>query len=217
MAHPVPTLEELTREVSAFAPRKAPGLGRAAAVLIPLLPRPAGLALLFTERSAELKSHAGQISFPGGSIDPEDAGPVEAALREAEEEVGLSREDAHIVGLLDDCPTFVTGFVITPVVAVLTARPQGTQSYPWRPAPAEIARLHELPFAAFCDPANLRVEERESAGVRYELFWYTVEDVVVWGATARIVHQLVELAAGRGAGRPPGDWRPGTRDPGGTP
>jgi hypothetical protein len=66
--------------------------------------------------------------------------------------------------------------------------------YPWTPSPAEIASLHELPLADFCDPKNLRIEDREREGVLYKLHWYTVRGTVVWGATARILSQLIELA-----------------------
>jgi 8-oxo-dGTP pyrophosphatase MutT (NUDIX family) len=172
-----------------------PESGRAAAVLLPLLPRPEGLHVLFTERSKELRSHAGQISFPGGSVDPTDADVRAAALREAREEVGLDEQHVEVLGTLDDCPTFVTGYVITPIVGVidpLTLTAAGR--YPWAPSPAEIAALHELPLADFCDPANLRVEMREREGALFELYWYTVQGTVVWGATARILNQLIQLA-----------------------
>jgi 8-oxo-dGTP pyrophosphatase MutT (NUDIX family) len=173
-----------------------PELGRAAAVLVPLLPRPEGLHVLFTERSKELRTHSGQVSFPGGSIDPTDESVTHAALREAREEVGLHAEHVEILGRLDDCPTFVTGFVISPVVGIVDPLAfTAAGRYPWTPSPAEIAQLHELPLDAFCDPKNLRIEERVARGVPHAIYWYTVQGTVVWGATARILHQLLELAA----------------------
>ncbi|GAC1345278.1 MAG: CoA pyrophosphatase [Myxococcales bacterium] len=190
-------LARLRRAVSGYAPRKAaPHHGfRRAAVLVPLLPRQDAIELLFTSRSAELKTHAGQVSFPGGSIDPGET-PRQAALREAHEEVGLDSAHVEVIGELDECPTFVAGFVITPVVGIVQPSAfTAAGRYPWNPSPAEVAALHELPLAGFEDPANLKVEHGEREGVRFELFWYTVEGTVVWGATARIVHQLVELAA----------------------
>ena len=143
----------------------------------------------------ELRSHAGQISFPGGSVDETDRDVRAAALREAREEVGLREEHVEALGTIDDCPTFVTGYVITPVVGVVDPLAfTAAGRYPWEPSPAEIAALHELPLSGFCDPDNLRVEMREREGVEFELYWYTVEGNVVWGATARILNQLITLA-----------------------
>ena len=193
-------LARLRHAVSAYQPRKAPDHAgfRRAAVLVPVLPREHAVELLFTSRSKELKRHAGQVSFPGGSIDPGETAR-EAALREAREEVGLDSAHVEVIGELDECPTFVAGFVITPIVGIVQPWAfTAAGRYPWNPSPAEVAALHELPLSGFEEPANLRVENAERGGARFEIFWYTVNGTVVWGATARIVHQLVSLAA-----RPP--------------
>ncbi len=189
------TLAQIRRAVARHRAVLRPEFGRAAAVLVPLLPRPEGLHVLFTERSKELRSHAGQISFPGGSVEAADPDVRAAALREAREEVGLREEHVEILGTVDDCPTFVTGYVITPVVGVVDPLAfTAAGRYPWEPSPAEIAALHELPLSGFLDPKSLRTEMREREGQMYELYWYTVEGTVVWGATARILNQLIRLA-----------------------
>ena len=189
------TVPQIRRAIARHQPVLRPEFGAAAAVLVPLLPRPEGLHVLFTERSKELRAHAGQISFPGGRVELSDADAPAAALREAHEEVGLDKEDVEILGMLDDCPTFVTGFVITPVVGLINPLAfTSAGRYPWNPSPAEIAALHELPLADFLDPRNLRIEMREREGRMFELYWYTVQEQVVWGATARILSQLIQLA-----------------------
>jgi len=189
------TVPQIRRAIARHQPVLRPEFGAAAAVLVPLLPRPEGLHVLFTERSKELRSHAGQISFPGGRVEVADADAPAAALREAHEEVGLDKEDVEILGMLDDCPTFVTGFVITPVVGLVNPLAfTSAGRYPWNPSPAEIAALHELPLVDFLDPQNLRIEMREREGRMFELYWYTVRGQVVWGATARILNQLIQLA-----------------------
>jgi len=189
------TVPQIRRAIARHQPVLRPEFGAAAAVLVPLLPRPEGLHVLFTERSKELRAHAGQISFPGGRVELSDADAPAAALREAHEEVGLDKEDVEILGMLDDCPTFVTGFVITPVVGLINPLAfTSAGRYPWNPSPAEIAALHELPLADFLEPRNLRIEMREREGRMFELYWYTVQEQVVWGATARILSQLIQLA-----------------------
>jgi 8-oxo-dGTP pyrophosphatase MutT (NUDIX family) len=195
-----PGLPQIRHSLSRYTPVRSLEPGRAAAVLVPLLPRPDGLHVLFTERSKELRSHAGQVSFPGGSIDAGDRDSEAAALREAHEEVGLRPEHVEVLGLLDDCPTFVTGYVITPVVGIVDPLAfTAAGRYPWTPSPAEIAALHELPLAGFTEPANMRVERRKHEGAIFELTWYTVDGTTVWGATARILRQLIELSLGEGS------------------
>jgi len=190
-----PSLAQIRRALARHQPLRSEEQFRPAAVLVPLLPRPEGLHVLFTERSKELRAHAGQISFPGGSIDDSDADARAAALREAREEVGLDPGHVEIVGQLDDCPTFVTGFVIMPVVGVVDPLAfTAAGRYPWTPSAAEIGALHELPLAAFLDPTKRRDERRLRDGRPYELTWYTVQGATVWGATARILRQLLEIS-----------------------
>ncbi len=200
----LPSLARLREGLAAFTPRRAPDLGRPAAVLAPLLCRQGELHVMFTERSQSLRAHAGQISFPGGKVEPGDRGMRETALREAQEEVGLDPAHAELLGELDDVPTFVTGYVISPVVALIDERSLGPEGrYPWRLSQGEVVRVHELPMRDLLEPSALRVEERERDGVRFELYSYTARGATVWGATARILHQLLDLAVGRPVGPPP--------------
>jgi 8-oxo-dGTP pyrophosphatase MutT (NUDIX family) len=195
MTRAAPTLPQIRRALAHHVPLKSKETFRPAAVLVPLLPRPEGLHVLLTERSKDLRSHAGQISFPGGGIDAADADARTAALREAREEVGLDARHVEIIGQLDDCPTFVTGYVILPVVGVVDPLAfTAAGRYPWMPSAAEIASIHELPLDGFLDPRNRRVEQRLRNGEPYELTWYTVGGATVWGATARILRQLLEIA-----------------------
>ena len=129
-------------------------------------------------------------------MDAADRDAAAAALREAREEVGLRADHVEVIGALDDCPTFVTGFVISPIVGVVDSLAfTAAGRYPWTPSPVEIAALHELPLDAFSDPKNLRLEARERDGAPFTLYWYTVQGTVIWGATARILHQLIELSS----------------------
>jgi len=192
-----PSLDQIRSALASYVPQRYPELGRAAAVLVPLLPRPDGVHVLFTKRSERLSTHGGQVSFPGGKMDATDKDETFGALRESREEVGLDPAHVEVIGLLDDCPTFVSGFVITPVVGVIDPRWFSANGrYPWMPSAAEIDQLHELPLADFCDPRNGRIERREVEGTSYQLYWFNVQGTVVWGATARILQGLIELSLG---------------------
>jgi len=140
MTRRAPSLPQIRQALQRHDPRtlRPPNVDwRMAAVLVPLLPRPDGVHVLFTERSKELRAHGGQVSFPGGGIEPQDQGARDAALRESFEEVGLRKEHVEIVGQLDDCPTFVSGFVIAPFVGVVDPLAfTAAGRYPWTPSAA---------------------------------------------------------------------------------
>jgi 8-oxo-dGTP pyrophosphatase MutT (NUDIX family) len=157
---------------------------RPAAVLIPVIDRPQPTVLL-TQRSAHLNDHAGQISFPGGKIDPTDATPLDAALREAEEEVGLTREFVDPIGYLDLYGTSF-GFRILPTVAKV--RP----GFELRISPAEVDDAFEVPLAFLMNPANHQLQSKEFRGV--ERFFYAMPygERYIWGATAGILRVLYE-------------------------
>jgi 8-oxo-dGTP pyrophosphatase MutT (NUDIX family) len=166
---------------------------RPAAVLVLVFPDAEGEALvLLTERVDRGGHHSGEVSFPGGSAEPFDDGPVATALREAAEEVGLDADAVglRITGSLEPFWIPVSGFRVTPVVAIAAGRPVGL-----RPAPAEVARIIEPRLAAFAPDAPIDVVERDVRGWRLRYGGYTVEGLHVWGATARILGQVGALAA----------------------
>lgn len=156
-----------------------------AAVLVPLVERDGGWFVVLTLRSADLADHAGQISLPGGRIDPDDADEVAAALREAEEEIGLSRDYVEIAGRLDTWFTG-TGFDVTPIVGLVRPPP------PYRPDPVEVAEVFEVPLDFILDPRNHQRRSRELAG-QQRFFWaipYLHRNI--WGATAGMLVNLAE-------------------------
>jgi 8-oxo-dGTP pyrophosphatase MutT (NUDIX family) len=157
---------------------------RPAAVLIPVVDHPEPTVLL-TLRSAHLNDHAGQISFPGGKIEATDASPLDAALREAEEEVGLTREFVEPLGYLDLYGTSF-GFRILPTVAKV--RPGFTM----RVSPAEVDDAFEVPLAFLMNPANHQLQSREFRGVARSFYAMPFEQHYIWGATAGILRVLYE-------------------------
>jgi 8-oxo-dGTP pyrophosphatase MutT (NUDIX family) len=160
---------------------------RPAAVLVPLLRRDGEWRFLFTERGAGLRAHGGQVSFPGGAVDPEET-HERTALREAEEEVGIDPAHVRVLGLLGDVPT-PSGFVVTPVVGWVDPSP-----VVYRPSPVEVAKIFEVAVARFRQPDALeRIGEVERWGRRFPLIRYRVDGHDVWGATARMVHELLAL------------------------
>jgi 8-oxo-dGTP pyrophosphatase MutT (NUDIX family) len=158
-----------------------------AAVLVPIVDRGEPF-LVFAKRTDRVGTHRGQISFPGGRVDPGDPGFLEAALRESEEEIGLPRTVVEPLGALDDTETVATQFIITPFVGFVRA------PVAWQPDGHEIEKVIEVPLAALRDRANLRVEYRERRGVMHEvLFWEVPGSETIWGATARILKQFLDL------------------------
>jgi 8-oxo-dGTP pyrophosphatase MutT (NUDIX family) len=141
--------------------------------------------LLFIRRADGLGVHSGQVAFPGGNRDPEDADPVVTALREAHEEVGLASKDAEVLGLLPDVLAVSTGFRITGVVSRLAL---GVVP---RPNPREVAEVFTVPVAAIADPALYREEIRNANGVAHGVPYFHVAPHIVWGVTGRVVRQLL--------------------------
>ena len=157
---------------------------RPAAVLIPVVDHPQPTVLL-TQRSAHLNEHAGQISFPGGKIDPADASPLDAALREAQEEVGLAREFIDPIGYLDLYGTSF-GFRILPTVAKV--RP----GFKLRVSADEVDDVFEVPLAFLMNPANHQLQSKEFRGMERSFYVMPFEKRYIWGATAGILRVLYE-------------------------
>lgn len=163
---------------------------RAAAVLIPVIGGDEP-SVLFTVRTETVRSHKGQISFPGGSIDPDDASAEAAALRETQEEIGLDPATVEIVGELDTTPTFVSGFVISPFVGLLQDEPRIT------PNPDEVAEVLQVPLADLDD--EIRAEPGFAhAGRTYPTEAWIWRDYVIWGVTARLIRLFLGALAGAG-------------------
>lgn len=167
------------------------GPGRPASVLVLITPGDDGEAhVVLTERATVAGDrHSGEISFPGGVAEPEDPDPIATALREAAEEVGLDPDAAgvRVLGLLDVFTIPVSGFSVTPVLAVAERRPELT------PSPDEVARILEAPLGHFLPGAPIEVHERPYGDWTLRYGAYRVEEAVVWGATARILSQLGAL------------------------
>lgn len=166
---------------------------RPAAVLVPLVMRPAPTVLL-TQRTAHLRKHAGQISFPGGRIEPEDASAVAAALREAQEEVGLSPERVEVLGRLPNYTTG-TGFVVTPVVGLITPGHEELHALALQPDPGEVAEAFEVPLAFLMDPQHHQRRAFDMGGTTVDFFampWSPApqQEYFIWGATAAMLRNL---------------------------
>ncbi len=158
-----------------------------AAVLIALLTRPEGLKVLFTERAASLRAHSGQVSFPGGKIDPKDEGPGAAALREAHEEVALDPEDAEILGYMRHYFTG-TNYLITPVVALVrTAKPFVLN-------PREVTDIFEVPLARLALLDAYKTFRVSRNGVEHTTWQIDHEGHRIWGITANLTRRFRDLA-----------------------
>ncbi len=163
---------------------------RPAAVLIPLHADRGEPAVLFTRRTETVEHHKGQISFPGGAVDDADLDAPSTALRETEEELGISRDRVEILGLLDDVLASVSGFVITPVVGLIPS------SAPLRVNAAEIAEVLTVPLRVFRDPSAMRIERRERDGRAYDVYFYTHGPYEIWGVTGYIMKAFIDAVFG---------------------
>jgi 8-oxo-dGTP pyrophosphatase MutT (NUDIX family) len=158
---------------------------RHASVLLPLFESsPGEWQVLLTRRTEDLGHHRGQIAFPGGSIE-EGETPLDAALRETEEEIGLPRDAVDVLGVFSDIWT-PTGFIITPVAGLLPPEVE------LLPNPAEVARIFSAPLAFFARPENAETRELDVPGMgKRTVYYYHVAGETVWGATAHILRQFL--------------------------
>jgi len=157
-----------------------------AAVLVPLFKKRENCHLLFTKRSDQVKHHKGEISFPGGVVDEEDLELERTALREAFEEIGLKEKDVQIIGVLDDIVTS-TQFIVTPIVGFFP------YPYPFKISEGEIAELIEVPLASLVDEEFFGEREILLGGQKEVIYAFQYERHVIWGATARILKQFLDL------------------------
>lgn len=190
-------LAELRRRLAARSPLEFAvygddGAGRigttAAAVLIPVIAQAQGLTVLFTQRTQHLKSHSGQVSFPGGRAEPGDASAEFTALREAQEEIGLALERVEILGRLPEYHTR-TGFRVTPVIGLIQPPLELT------PDPREVESVFEVPLSFLLDPANRQRRTRELQGKSVGFYVFEYQGHMIWGATAGMLvnlHKMLE-------------------------
>jgi 8-oxo-dGTP pyrophosphatase MutT (NUDIX family) len=158
-----------------------------AAVLIPIFCKDGEYHILFTQRSDQVPHHKGQISFPGGARSKDDTTLQDTALRESQEEVGLKARDAEIVGELDDTPTTTSGYNISPFVAFIP------YPYKFTLSPFEISEIFSIPISTLLHKANRKKERYTFGGEVFANYSYEFGGRVIWGATARIVEQLLEI------------------------
>ena len=158
---------------------------RPAAVLVPVIDRAEGPTLLLTKRAAHLRDHSGQVAFPGGKVDAEDVSPIDTALREAREEIGLDSRLVRPLGYLDPYLS-ATGFLVVPVLGLVAREAH------LRPNPAEVATCFEVPLPFLMDPERHVVRSRTWKGRTRYFYAIPFEEHMIWGVTAGIVHNLYE-------------------------
>lgn len=182
-------LEQVRQALAEYAPRHNDDHATIpAAVLILVYDRDGEAHVLFTERTDQVEHHKGQVSFPGGAFDDDDADLEQTALRETYEEIGVRPEEVEIIGPLDDIVT-ASNFRVTPYVGILTT----SSEYPFVLNTQEVAQVVQAPLAFLMDDRNMELEVRERAGREVLTPSYRYEGHYIWGATAHILHQFIEL------------------------
>lgn len=157
------------------------------AVLIPIFYKQGEYHILFTKRTENVRVHKGQISFPGGAYEETDGTLLNTALRESSEEISLAAEDIEVLGELDDIPTIGSDYIISPFVAFIR------WPYPFKLDPWEVAEIIEVPITALLDEACVIQETATRRGQPVASYSYLYQAEVIWGASARILHQFLEI------------------------
>jgi 8-oxo-dGTP pyrophosphatase MutT (NUDIX family) len=169
-----------------WTPGLLPDDARPAAALLALYPDAAGARFILTKRSSELPTHRGQVSLPGGAVDPGES-LAQAALREAHEEVGIAPGTVDLLGMLTPVHIPVSGFVMHPVVGCLRARPLTVA------APGEVSRVIEVPVAELLDPGRHRTVVSVRDGIEFEMPYFDLDGEQVWGATAMVLSEFAAV------------------------
>ena len=184
-------LERIIEVLNSRAPQNLEGVGfKLAAVLVPIQQKANGDHLVLTQRAEMLNSHSGQVAFPGGRIDPRDSGALAAALRESQEEIGIDPDHVRVLGQLDQV-TAASSYLVTPFVGLIP------HPYEFRLNLSETAAVFSVPVAVLLEPGCFKAEPRFHPPHRRDpIYHFYYQDWDIWGATARIMMQLLELAYG---------------------
>jgi 8-oxo-dGTP pyrophosphatase MutT (NUDIX family) len=185
-------LDDIRARLDAYAPMLQPEReGKRASVLVPLYVHQDLIHVVFTKRTDRVENHKGEISFPGGALDPLDNDLIDTAMRECEEEIGLRREHVEVIGQLDDVIT-VSDYHVSVYVGLLHSHPS---PYVWLPAEEEVAEVLEVPLTHLRDAANIVEVPRQRDGVLTLMEGWLWRDHVIWGATGRMLRNFLDVTA----------------------
>jgi 8-oxo-dGTP pyrophosphatase MutT (NUDIX family) len=184
-------LNEIRSRLAAYEPKTFdPNGAPRAAVIVPLYTHRDELHVIFTKRTDRVQHHRGEISFPGGAMDPEDADLVATALREADEEIGVDASHIEVIGQLDDIVT-ISRFHVSVYVGELDAT---FSPYPWQPQETEVAEVLEVPLPHLLDESNLVEVPRQRDGELVIMEGFKFEEHIIWGATGRMLRNFLDVA-----------------------